>query len=162
MLATLPKDRNLLIAQDYVLAKIERVYTEQKSSQQRKRLENLVKYRQQLARSEQQFKRDLNRAVSKAMREGLGIKVVLNQQALPYPQFMAEFQFLGKRWLLKRKRTWLGCQWCFTAADQGLWTFCSSANLENRLCYALGKYKRGVALLPTATTGDLLRLVAGA
>jgi hypothetical protein len=152
MLATLPKDRNLPVAQDYVLAKIERVCTEQKSSQQRKRLENSVKYRQHLARSEQQFKQDLNRAVSKSMREGLGIKVVLNQQALPHPQFMAEFQFLGKRWLITRRRTLLGCQWNFTAADQGLCTFCSSANLENRLCYALGKYKRGVALLPTATT----------
>jgi hypothetical protein len=162
MLETLYQSPENRKTQDYVLAKIDRVYSHQKASQERKRLLNLVKYRQQLKQDEAGFKRDLNRAISARMREGLGIKVVFNQHALPRSQFIAEFQFLGRRWLISRKRTLLGCQWCFTTTDQVLLTFCNNGNLETRLCYALGKYKHaashrsGVALLPAAASSSAM------
>lgn len=169
MLLNLQQPLENLKNQDYIFAKIDRIYSHQKASQERKRLLNLVKYRQQLKQAETSFKRDLNRAISPAMRDGLGIKVILNQQALTSPQFIAEFRFLGRRWLIFRKRSLLGCQWCFTTANQRLLTFCSSGNLEARLCYALGKYKNaathrgGVGLLPAAATpAPVLRLVADA
>lgn len=145
-------------AHHYVLTKIERIYALQKKQRDKKRLQHLIRYRRQLAEAETSFKRDLARVLSPMIREGLGIKVVLDQQARPVPQFVAQFEFLGKTWQITRKKTFWGCQWSFVSQEHNLLTHCTSANLEARLCYALGKYKHtathrvGVALLPAAST----------
>jgi hypothetical protein len=144
-------------AQTHILNKIDHVYTTQSSYQQRQRLRHLVQYRQKLVRAEASFKQDLAKAVGTLTQEGLGIKVILNPETAPSPQFIAQFKFLGKQWQILRHKTWLGCQWSFGAVDEESMIRCSSRNLETQLCYALGKYRHaavpriGVTLLPAAS-----------
>ncbi len=134
---------------DYVLAKIDQVYSHQRASQENKRLQVAVKSRRQMVDAAQAFQRQLDHALSPLLQKGLGIRMVLDPKSLPKPKFVARFEFLGQEWIIIRSPGLLGGYWKFGADPQQL-TRCRAAQLEMRLCYALGKYKNSVGRLMSA------------
>lgn len=128
-------------SRNYVLAKIDRVYSDRKVAEEKKRLQAARKHRRQLASAKAAFQKELDQAISLKMQEGLGIKVMADAKLLPRFCFMARFEFLGQQWLVTRKKSLWGCQWHFGMEGQDVFTCCTVRDLEDRLCYALGKYK---------------------
>jgi hypothetical protein len=144
-------------ARNYVLAKIDRTYTDRKVAEAKKKLQAARKRRRQLASAKTAFQQELDKAISLKTQEGLGIKVIPDLRLLPQPQFVARFEFLGKRWLITCKKSLWGCQWYFCMEGQSVSTRCTAKDLEDRLYYALGKYKnsfghkvRFLTLLPAS------------
>lgn len=144
-------------ARNYVLAKIDRIYTDRKVVEAKKRLQAARKRRRQLASAKAAFQQELDKAISLKMQEGLGMKVIADPELLPQLRFVARFEFLSKQWLITHKKSLWGCQWYFCMEGQSLSTCCTTKSLEDRLCYALGKYKnsfghkvRFLTLLPAS------------
>lgn len=131
-------------ARNYVLAKIDRVYTDRQVAEVKKRLQAARKRRRQLASAKAAFQQELDKAISLKMQEGLSMTVTVDPKLLPQLHFVARFEFLGKQWSVTYKKSLWGCQWYFYMQDQSVPTYCPAKDLENRLCYALGKYKNSV------------------
>lgn len=131
-------------SRNYVLAKIDRVYTEQKVAEAKKRFQVARKHRRRLASARAKFQRELDKAIGLKTQEGLGIEVIANPKRLPRLCIVARFEFLGKQWLVSRKKSLWGCQWHFGIEGQDVFTCCTTSDLEDQLCYALGKYKNSI------------------
>ncbi len=131
-------------ARNYVLAKIDHVYTDRKVAEVKKRLQAARKRRRQLASAKAAFQQELDQAISLKTQEGLGIKVVADPRLLPQLHFVARFEFLGKQWLVTHKKSLWGCQWYFCLEGQSVSTRCTIKDLEDQLYYALGKYKNSI------------------
>lgn len=130
-------------ARNYVLAKIDRVYTDRQVAEVKKRLQAARKRRRQLASAKAAFQQELDKAISLKMQEGLGMKIIVDPKLLPQLHCIARFEFLGKQWSVTHKKSLWRCQWYFYMEGQSS-THCTIKNLEERLCYALGKYKNSL------------------
>lgn len=128
---------------DYALAKIDRIYVDQKESKAKKRLQAIRKHRRQLLIAKSGFQKELDKAVSPKMQAGLGM-VVVPQKRLPQFDFGVCFEFFGEQWLITRKRSLFGYQWQFGLKNQKTLALCTTRDLEHQLCYALGQYKNSV------------------
>lgn len=144
-------------ARTYVLAKIDRVYTDRKVAEAKKRLQAARKRRRQVATAKAAFQQELDKVISLKTQEGLGMKVIADPKLLPQLRFVARFEFLGKQWFITHKKSLWGCQWYFCMEGQSVSTRCTIKDLEDRLYYALGKYKnsfghkvRFLTLLPAS------------
>lgn len=129
---------------DYVLCKIDRVYSDYQAAAEKRKLRALRKQRRQLINAKPAFQRELDKAVSTKMQRGLGMEVTVDQKRLPQLHLLAQFEFLGKQWLLTSKRSFLKDKWQLSVDDQLVFADCPTRNLENQLCYALGKYKHSL------------------
>lgn len=134
-------------AREYVMAKIDRVYADRKEIYDKKKLQVAIRHRRQLKNARVTFQRDLDHALNSVTQTGLGIKIVIDQEALPIPRFVARFKFLGQQWQIRQEKTFLGSQWVFSVKGQGFATRCVTKDLEAQLCYALGQHKTSISHL---------------
>jgi hypothetical protein len=126
--------------QDYVLAKINRIYGRNRKLHLAKRHQVILRHRKRLVRARAQFKQALGKALSPRTQEGLGIVVRLDEQHLATPGFIAYFEFEGQRWILAHQRQSWHSEWFFKREDHAAITRCSPQTLEAALCYSLGRF----------------------
>jgi len=131
-------------AWNYVLAKIDRIYATQSEFEKRKKLRAARQHRRQLLNAKSLFQKELDRGISPKIQAGLGLNIRVDQKRLPQLHFVVSFRFLGKQWILVRKKNFLRYQWQLFMENQTVFADCSTSNLEKQLCYALGKYKNSV------------------
>ncbi|HEY9847127.1 MAG TPA: hypothetical protein V6D03_13145 [Candidatus Caenarcaniphilales bacterium] len=131
-------------SRDYVLAKIDRIYAAQEVLEAKKKLQAARKQRWQYAYEKAAFQKQLDKAMSSRLQAGLGIKVVV-EHLRPQLCFAAQFEFMGKQWLITRQRSFFRNRWLIQLQGQSSSTCCTTQSLEERLCYALGKYKNSVS-----------------
>ncbi|MGB7415608.1 MAG: hypothetical protein WA902_15485 [Thermosynechococcaceae cyanobacterium] len=127
--------------QDYVLAKINCVYSCNRQLHLAKQQRVALRHRRRLVRARALFRQALDNALPSKPQSGLGLVISLDDRYLARPGFVAHFNFEGQRWLLACQRQSWQCEWFFKREDQLSVTRCSGQDLEVELCYALGRFR---------------------
>jgi len=129
---------------NYVLAKIDRIYTTQIEFEKKKKLQATRQHRRQLLNARSLFQKELDQGLSPKMQAGLGQKVTVDRNRLPQFHFVVQFRFLGQQWLLTRNQTLFRYKWRLFMENQLVFSDCATSNLEKQLCYALGRHKNSI------------------
>ena len=103
-----------------------------------------LRQRRRRVQAKAAFQNQLNQALSVQAQTDLGITVQFDGQFLAQPSFVAQFEFLGKHWLLACQRKLFGWDWFFKRADTPRLSRCSPQTLEYQLLQALDQYHNQV------------------